>query len=306
VVTERNHGAYKSFFDFIKRNAPVLNKKRLESLILSGCFDSFGHTRAGLMAVYEQALSRASEEAKRQAAGQISLFDIAADAFSDDLAVPQTEEFSQSRKLAFEKEMTGIYISGHPLAEYADAFAGRPDTIAGIMASVEDENAMSEYDGKQVELLGILSEVRTRITKAKAIMANAAIEDMTSRMNVIVFPGTLTRYERFLVNDSIVLLSGRITITPGQDPEIIAESIAPYAAADNKYCGKQLYVRIGESQAGMVKAILADFPGPQCTIMRVEDKGSTLKVAGKYCVAYSDALLAKLKETLGNENVIIK
>ena len=305
VVSERENGEYKGFYDFVKRNAPVLNKKRLESLILSGCFDGFGSSRAALWSVYEQALSRASEEAKRQATGQISLFDIAGEEFSGEVEVPRKEEFVLSQKLSYEKEMTGIYISGHPLAEYANAFVGRPDTIAGIMASGEDETAMSEYDGKQVELLGILSEVRTRITKAKAIMANAAIEDMTSRMNVIIFPATLSKYERSLVNDSIVLLSGRVAITPGQDPEIIADSITPYAKNQDKYFGKQLYIKLAEDQAALVKGILEQFPGNLCPKLCVAGKG-VVKASGKYCVAYSDGLLAKLKETLGDENVIIK
>ncbi|MEI6100818.1 MAG: DNA polymerase III subunit alpha [Eubacteriales bacterium] len=305
VVSERNHGVYKSFSDFVKRNAPVLNKKRLESLILSGCFDSFGYSRAGLMAVYEQALAHASEEAKRQAAGQISLFDIAEEEFGGELEIPKVDEFIQSRKLAYEKEMTGIYISGHPLAEYAAVFAGRLYTIAGIMGSVQDEVAMSEYDGKQVELLGILSEVRTRVTKAKAIMANASIEDMTSRMNVIIFPATLIKNERYLVNDTIVLLSGRITITPGQDPEIIVDSVTPYASAADKYFGKQLYIKLPEEELGTVKAILEQYPGNQSPLLCIADKGA-LKATGKYCVAYSDALLAELKEKLGVKNVIIK
>ncbi len=306
VVEERERGGYKSFFDFVDRNAAVLNKKRLESLILSGCFDSFQNTRAGLMLVYEQALARASGAAKRQAAGQISLFDIAGEEFGDQMDIPAVEEFAQSRKLSFEKEMTGIYISGHPLNEYAAAFAGRQDTIAGIMESSQDEVTMMDYDGKQVELLGILSEVRTRITKARAIMANAAIEDMTARMNVIVFPATLSKYEKFLVNDSVVLLSGRVTITPGQDPEIIADSVTPYFKDDGKFGGMQLYVKIKGGQREVVKSILANYPGAHSTILYIEDTGDKLKVAGKYRVAYNDRLIGELKERLGAENVIIK
>ena len=186
------------------------------------------------MLVYEQALAQASGAAKRQAAGQISLFDIAGEEFGDKMDIPAVEEFAQSRKLSYEKEMTGIYISGHPLNEYASAFAGRQDTIAGIMESAQDEVTMLDYDGKQVELLGILSEVRTRITKAKAIMANAAIEDLTARMNVIVFPASFSRFEKYLVNDSVVLLSGRVTVTPGQDPEIMADSVRPFSADRRK------------------------------------------------------------------------
>lgn len=305
VVGERKTGLYKSFFDFVRRNAPVLNKKRLESLILSGCFDGFGHTRASLMAVYEPALSRSSDEAKIQAEGQISLFDIAEETFADTPDVPSLPEYAQAQKLSYEKEMTGIYISGHPLDEYAAVFKGRRDTIAGILSSGHDEVAMSEYDGKQVELLGILSDVRTRVTKAKAIMANASIEDMTSRMNVIVFPAVLSKYERFLLNDTIALLKGRITVLPGQDPEIIADSIAPFSADSRRYCGKQLYIKITEGQAAEVKSILERFPGAQSPILHMEGKGA-VKVTGKYCVTCCDELLAVLRDKLGLDNVIIK
>jgi len=306
VVSERERGHYKGFDDFVGRNAAVLNKKRLESLILSGCFDAFGHTRAALMAVYERALARATETAKRQAAGQISLFDIAEEEFDSSIDIPDAPEFTESRKMAFEKEMTGLYISGHPLKEYAGAFAARPDTIAGIMESAQDEITAIDYDGRQVELLGILSDVRIRVTKAKATMANAAIEDLTARMGVIVFPATFSKYERFLQNDAVVLLSGRVTVTPGQDPEIIAESVTPYSRDDEKYAGMQLYVKTGSAQVGQLMSVLEKFPGTHPTILYIEDQEITRKVGGRYCAAYNDRLIAALREKLGDANVIIK
>jgi len=306
VVLERERGAYKGFADFVERNASVLNKKRLESLILSGCFDVFGHTRAALMAVYERVLARATDTARRQAAGQISLFDIAEEEFSGGMDIPDAPEFEQSRKMAYEKEMTGLYISGHPLLEYAGAFAGRPDTVAGIMESAQDEMTAMDYDGKQVELLGILSDVKIRVTKAKATMANAAIEDLTARMGVIIFPSAFARYEKYLRNDAVVQLSGRVTAAPGQDPEIIAESVVPYSKDDGKYAGMQLFVKTGSAQVGQVMHVLEQYPGVHPTILFVEDKESTRRVAGKYCVVYNDRLLAALRERLGDANVIIK
>ncbi len=306
VVEERERGPYKGFVDFVQRNAAVLNKKRLESLILSGCFDAFGHTRAALMDVYERVLAQALETAKRQAAGQISLFDIAEEEFDAGMDIPDIPEYAQSRKMACEKEMTGLYISGHPLLDYAGAFAGRGDTVAGIMESAQDEAYAMDYDGRQVELLGILTEVKTRVTKARATMANAAIEDLTARMGVIIFPSAFSKYERFLKNDAVVLISGRVTVSPGQDPELIAESIKPYSKDDEKYSGMQLYVKTASALIGQVMALLEGSPGAHPTILHIEDKGSTRKVDGKYCVAYNDRLLAALRERLGDGNVIIK
>ena len=307
VVAERERGEYKGFADFVERNASVLNKKRLESMIFSGCFDAFGHTRAALTRVYERVLACAAETAKRQAAGQISLFDIAGEEFEKGMEdIPDEPEFAQSRKMAYEKEMTGLYISGHPMLEYADLFAGRADSVARIMESAQDEITAMDYDGKKVELLGILSDVRTRVTKAKATMANAAIEDLTARMNVIVFPSAFSRFERFLQNDSVILLTGRVTVTQGQDPEIIAESIVPYSKDDEKYAGMQLYVKTEGAKVGVVTAVLEQYPGTHPTILYIEDQQSTRKVGGKYCAAYNDRLLTALRERLGEGNVIIK
>jgi DNA polymerase-3 subunit alpha len=306
VVLERKRGAYKGFADFVDRNAAVLNKKRLESMILSGCFDAFGHTRAALIGAYDGVLAHALDTAKRQAAGQISLFDIAGEEFDSGADIPDMPEFPQSRKMAYEKEMTGLYISGHPLLEYAALFSGRADSVARIMESAQDEITAMDYDGKKVELLGILSDVRTRVTKAKATMANAAIEDLTARMNVIVFPSAFSRFERFLQNDAVVLLSGRVTVTPGQDPEIIAEAVTPYSKDDEKYAGMQLYIKTKSGQIGQITAVLEQYPGTHATIVYIEDQKSTRKVGGKYCAAYNDRLLAALRERLGDGNVIIK
>jgi DNA polymerase-3 subunit alpha len=130
-VIENRGGGYRDFHDFVDKNAEVLNKKRLESLILSGCFDCFGSKRSQLIAVYDKVLAEAVQAAKRHATGQLSLFDSGAGGGLDMLktGLPEMEEFNKAKLLSYEKEMTGLYISGHPLDEFEEELKKRELSI---------------------------------------------------------------------------------------------------------------------------------------------------------------------------------
>ncbi|MEG1753999.1 MAG: DNA polymerase III subunit alpha, partial [Christensenella sp.] len=188
VITRRGAG-YVSFTDFVDKNADVLNKKRVESLILSGCFDCFDVKRSQLRAVHEQVLNDAIQLRKRQATGQVSLFDSMEGEFAPlSVQLPDIAEYDDSEKLSYEKEMTGLYISGHPLDALAGIIAKRPISIADIMQTAGDEMTMYEFDGKAVELLGIITAVRARPTKQKKMMANIVLEDLYAPIGVVIFP----------------------------------------------------------------------------------------------------------------------
>lgn len=307
AVHNRN-GGYRDFHDFVERNAEVLNKKRLESLVLSGCFDSFGVNRAQLHAVYDIILADAVQTNRRQASGQISLFDSAESEFGMmRTELPEIEEFPEARKLAYEKEMTGLYISGHPLDEVAAIINAQPLHLGDIMATVDSEASMYQYDGAQVELLGIVTGVRVRQTKQKKFMANIVLEDLYSQINAIVFPNVYADSEGFLQADQRVVVTGKITVTPQNGIELLAERITKFMADESVYAGKQLYVKVTpEHDVDELMQVAARHKGSSSIVVYVEKTGQKYKLKGARSVRYSEALVVELKERLGEKNVVMQ
>ena len=307
VVKNRKDKPYGDFFDFTERNCKTLNKKRLESLILSGCFDSFGYKRAQLMEIYERALSNANEAAKRRADGQMSLFDAMGDAgVSTAVALPDTREFSDKIKLKYEKEMTGIYISGHPLEEFAELLKKQEISIDDIVRSGEDDLTRFSYDGKDVCVLGIVSSVKTRITKNKTFMANVAAEDIYSRINVIVFPNVFSACEKFLKEDTVVLICGNVSVDQSRGAEIIASRITALCEDDEIYKNKKLYVKIEGSEKQRLQKLLENYPGKNDVVVYVWDEKKTFRLKGKTGTAYTNLLMRDLQTVFGEENVVMK
>ncbi|MEG0702900.1 MAG: DNA polymerase III subunit alpha, partial [Christensenella sp.] len=289
VITRRGAG-YVSFTDFVDKNADVLNKKRVESLILSGCFDCFDVKRSQLRAVHEQVLNDAIQLRKRQATGQVSLFDSMEGEFAPlSVQLPDIAEYDDSEKLSYEKEMTGLYISGHPLDALAGIIAKRPISIADIMQTAGDEMTMYEFDGKAVELLGIITAVRARPTKQKKMMANIVLEDLYAPIGVVIFPNVYQQAEELLKTDMIVNVSGKVTVTAQNGVEVLAERVSRYIPDDAFYADKQLYVKLAEGadcNIDGLMSIVRRYPGNSSVVVYVEKTGQKYKLMGAHSVAY--------------------
>ena len=304
VVSEREMQPYRDFADFVKRNVSVLNKKRLECMILSGCFDSLGYTRAALMAAYDTILAEEQNHAKRQLSGQMSLFDTAGEEFARTAAaIPARDEFPMMQKLGYEKAMTGIYISGHPLEQYPETEKLFAHSVSGIVKTTEDEMTMFEYDGKDVEVVGVISEVKPKLTRAKQMMANLRIEDKIAQMGVLVFPKTFAECEQILQKEAIVCVSGRVTVGQGQGPEIIAQRIEPYVPDDAEYAGKKLYIRIKKDQKDAALALLRRYPGRNPVWVHLAETKRTYQTKPPLTVRMTRQCADELTALLGEENV---
>jgi len=308
VVTRRKQG-YQSFEDFVEKNADILNKKRLESLILSGCFDCFGVYRSQLMAIYEHVLQEAAQASKRQANGQISLFDTAQNEFEAlRTELPEIPEFDRREKLAREKEMTGLYLSGHPLDGVQEELLSRPVTVADIMRGEGDEMTMYEYDGKTVELLGIITSVRNRLTKQKKPMANIVLEDLYAQIPGLVFPNVLSESEQVLKPDNIVYITGRVAVSTN-GIELLVERVQPYEPQSNEFAGKTLYLKLAQDTNADMDGLLHIaklHPGRSSAIVYVEATGQKFKLGGRSSIHYSASLINELQSYLGKENVVMK
>ncbi len=307
-VIGRRGAGYRDFDDFVGKNTDVLNKKRLESLILSGCFDCFGIKRAQLMEVYANVLGDAAAAGKRLASGQMSLFDSAEEEFSVlKTNLPEVEEYPAEKLLSLEKEMTGLYISGHPLDDMAAVIDAQKFNIGDIMRTADDEATMYEFDGREVSLIGIVGGIKIRPTKQKKPMANMTLEDLYAQMNVIVFPNVYSQSEGYIKQDAIVCVTGRVTVTAQSGIELLAERVAPYVPDEAFFTGKQLYVKVPADRDvdGLFK-ITSRHRGNSSVGVVVDKTGQRYKLCGNRSVRYCAELVEELKEFLGGENVVVK
>ena len=230
IIQERAHKPYEDFFSFLRRvPADALNKRMVESMIKAGCFDSFHVKRSQLMAVFESTMDAMAHDRKRNLEGQVSLFE---GLLGEDVPslvpvqeLPDLAEFDTRAMLAMEKEMTGVYITGHPMMEYEKYMEQYPVNLLTILESREEGLSL---DGKEVTLPCIIQSRRNRTTKTNRLMANLVIEDLYAQMNAMVFPGVVERLNFVLQPDALVLLKGRVSIREEEDPMLLVDDAKPW------------------------------------------------------------------------------
>lgn len=234
-------GETDDFYEFINEIDPSeLNKKAIESLVKAGAFDDINPNRAQCMAICDDAVQAAQRRGRNSNSNQISLFQLDEDMMEDvksSPSLPKVKDFSLAQKLALEKEVLGIYISGHPLDEYKDLIKAHISATSAEILSVEESfgqdsdtvtvNNSRFRDGDKVVMAGMLESVKTMFTKKSQEMARIRLEDFDGVIGAIVFPKTFEQYRHLLKEDSIVAISGRLSLKEDSEPEILIENITP-------------------------------------------------------------------------------
>jgi len=221
IDARKDGGKFSTLWDFAGRVSEELNKKTVESLIESGAMDSLGARRSQLLKVYEDVLAKVYKQEK-QMKNQISLFEIVDNSTPLNDTLPDIPEYPQSQLLAMEKEMLGLYISGHPLREFEKQLLNKTTFCSKNL--YEEDN----IDNLQVMVGGIITGVKTKTTKSEKIMAFITLEDLSGAMEILVFPQTYDKYRELLKTDLIVYISGRVNFKEDELPKIIAEEITPF------------------------------------------------------------------------------
>ena len=226
VVRERREkGAFTSLFDFCNRLAgDALNKRMVECLVQAGAFDGLGNRRQ-LMAAFERAVDAANSAARSRIDGQVSLFDLASAPVVEEPSLPKLEEFSRSELLRQEKEMTGVYLSGHPLLPYKELLAHTGFALSDLLDAQEEPESGQTWDGRFVELGGIVSTLKTKITSNMKTMAFVTLEDLTGSAEALVFPNCWERCARYLEVDGLVYVRARISAREEEAPKLILENV---------------------------------------------------------------------------------
>ncbi|MCX7843514.1 MAG: DNA polymerase III subunit alpha [Clostridia bacterium] len=319
IISEREmRGRFKSFRDFCERmDGKEINKRCTESLIKCGAFDSMGVFRSKLIAVFEKMIDSIQQSKKRNLEGQLSLFEIKTGGSGlkvSEEEYPDIREYPAKTLLAMEKEMLGLYISGHPLSEFENEINLKVTLFSSdISVNNDAETNLGDElkglsDGISVTVGGIIIDKKTKTTKNNNLMAFITLEDLYGTMEVIVFPTVFEKYARFLETESIVLIAGRLSIKEEEQPKIICEEIKPL----QKMKTQKLYLKINDGEfdrMGQLLSLLKYFGGntPVCLYNPNEDK-DTEKVRiieRDYWVNISDTLLNELRQRLGEDNVKI-
>ncbi len=316
VIAERtNNGPFKSFDDFINRVSPqALNKRCIEALILSGAFDTFGKSRSQLMAVYEIAVDKVSKDRKSKAKGQFSLFDNMDIKSQDETQFPDIREFNRETKLKFEKDILGVYISGHPLEEYMDKYKDFTLTSDMLEPETIEEEDETKYiyslkDGTPVTCGGILSKVKKHITKAdKKEMAMITLEDIYGTIEVMAFPKVYTKYKDVLKEDDLFTITGRISIRDGEPPVVMAESFVRWSdpAPKEEQKNQKLCLKFDMQNKALYDKVydtLLSYKGNSEVFSKCTTTEKKYKMPLKVNVV--NHLINELNGLIGEENVIV-
>ena len=229
IVREREHGPYLNIFDFTQRvSGDALNKRAVESLIRAGAFDGLSHNRAQLLDVYERLMDDSAQKRRANIAGQMSLFDMGLSAqTATETLVPNIDEYPHEMLLGMEREMTGVYISGHPLDEVRGLLHAGFTTVFDVTELCEGETGGAEHDGRQVSMAGILTMCKGKITKKGAMMGILTLEDLTGQIEGLVFPRVYERFVAQLKPDAMVILDGKLSLREEEEPKLLVDAVRP-------------------------------------------------------------------------------
>ena len=320
IVEERNkNGEFKSFTDFCERiQGEAVNKKCIESLIKSGSFDELGETRHTLIESFEGILDTISGETRKSIQGQVTMFDIANEETTEKhkYNLNRIEEYEERTLLDMEKEMLGIYISGHPLEKIKEQIQKNTNINSLQMINMKEENDLSK-DGKPVKYAGIITSVKKKYTKNNTIMAFVSIEDLYGVTEIIVFDSCYNRSSSELLVDNIVLVEGRLSIREDDDVKIVANTIVNFEnVAKNKQPQnpqpqeqkpKVLTLDIRETtepQKARLRGAIKFFSGEKnnMRVQIIDNEGK--KPCG--AIYLNNEILQEFKEILGEEKVYLE
>ncbi|HHZ17433.1 MAG TPA: DNA polymerase III subunit alpha [Peptococcaceae bacterium] len=308
ILEERANGPFKSLQDFCERvELTHINRRVIENLIKAGAFSSVHKGRAQLLMVLPACLDQALAWQKQKNSNQLSLFDLATDAAEKEafacppIPLPDVREFTEKEILQMEKEVLGLYLSGHPLAEYKEVMARRTNgSIADLVAAGEDRDA--------VTLAGMITALRRSVTKKGQTMAYFVLEDLTASLDAMLFPRNLMKYNQLLKEDLPVLVTGRLSLQE-DEPKFFVDRIQPLENDNTQRPGK-LFLKISgsvneEELWQKLRPVLGLYRGETPLYLYYPEKNKLIKSNEQYWVEVTPLLLQELKNILGEGAVSV-
>ena len=307
IVRERTErGPFASLKDFIERlSGKEVNKRTVESFIKSGAMDCFHVTRRQLMMVYVQVMDQVNQERKKSMTGQMSLFDFVSEEEKAEFDVhyPNVGEYDKELKLAFEKEVLGVYISGHPLEEYGKFLMKNVTAVTTDFYLDDETGAARVRDNQSAVIGGMITSKTVKVTKNNQLMAFVSLEDLVGTVEVIIFPRDYEKYQQYLGEDQKIYIRGRVSASDDQQAKLVCEKILPFDEIPKeiwiKFDSKAAYM---EREAGLYQIVEAE-SGPDRIVIFCAREKAVKRLENRYSVQGDDRVLNMLYEAFGEENV---
>ena len=306
IVEERsNNGRFTDIKDFVSRlSGREVNKRTVESFIKSGAFDSFGLTRKQMMLVYSEVMDSVAQEKKESVSGQMSLFDMfAPDEKPADVVVPDVGEFNKDELLAMEKEVLGIYVSGHPIDEYKELWSKNITNMTSDFELDEETGVIKAEDKGRVIVGGIITDIKVIMTKKGQSMAYLTLEDLVGTVEVIVFPKPYQEYRKYITVDNKIFVAGDVDQRVDENGKIRADRIIPFDAIPRdvwiKFPDKQGYA---DSEKALFN-ILSESDGYDRVIIYCEAEKAKKVLPPSMTIQASAEIIDRLRLKFGTENV---
>lgn len=324
VIREHKERPFRSLYDFCKRmRGAELNRRALENLIRAGAFDALEPSRHGMLQSVEGILKSVETDARQNLEGQLDLFSAMAgnnaDAATEDYKVPNLPEYPTSELLKMEKEVSGLYLSGHPL----DAYREKIQKVSTCMISQLSGDDAKDFDNKTVTLLCTVVKSKVMTTKSNTLMAFTMVEDLTGTMELLVFPRVFSSYRAYLQENAVVVVSGRVSYKEEEGTRLVAEQIATVDEYDpsrgfatpagqvqgtvprNKVVGLWLLVPSRQSrEMEKIENLLRNiFDGPTPVYFKFEDTGQRMRAPQSLWANDVPVLRKELERILGADHV---
>ena len=309
ILAEREaNGKYITLSDFLSRVAGrEVNKRAVENLIKAGACDGLDGNRQQMLLVYNTLIDNLNQEKKNSLAGQMSLFDLVSEEEKKayEVRFPNVEEYSKEIKLGFEKEVLGIYLSGHPLEEYEEKWRKNISAVTADFMLDEETNAVKIKDNQSVVIGGIITEKTIKYTKQNKAMAFITIEDLFGTVEVIIFPRDYEKYSRYLNEDEKVFVAGHANVEEDKNGKLICEKI--YSFDDTK---RELWLQFATKEAFEEKekelySLLYGSDGNDEIVIYIASPRAMKRLGQNHNIHINPELVGNLTEFLGEKNVKI-
>ena len=307
IVRERNErGKFKTLKDFIERlSGKEVNKRTIESFIKSGAFDGLGGTRKQFMIIYVQIVDQVNQERKYSMAGQLSLFDMVDDdqKAEFDIPLPKVGEYEKETRLAFEKEVLGVYLTGHPMEEYEEKWRKSISKTTLDFQLDKETGAAKVHDGAKEIIGGIIATLAIKYTKTNKTMAILTLEDLFGAVEVVVFPRDYEKYKEYLQEENKVFIRGRVSEEDDAPSKLICESVVPFSQTRKElwlqYADKDTFL----AQEQMLYDLIGNSDGRDEVVIYCKKERVVKRLGRNRNVQVETGLLSRLMNYLGDSCV---
>ena len=306
LVEEREaNGEYRSLKDFIERLTGTVNKRAIENFIKAGALDCLEGNRRQKMLVYSQIVDSIAQEKKNSFAGQMSLFDLVSDEEKKEyeIRMPDVEEYDKEMILAFEKDVLGIYLSGHPLERYRNIMEKMISAKTTDFQPDEESGIPKVYDGQKVIIGGMITEKTIKYTRNNKVMAFLTVEDLLGTVEIVVFPRDYEKWQSMLNEDARVFVQGRVNAEDDKPSKLILEKVRAFEDMP-----QELWIQFkdkaeyAEKEQELLET-LKGYSGVAAVVIYLKDVNAMKRLPAGYHVRISDSLTGELRKKYGESNV---